>query len=138
MRRNQFARFTFEGHTLRVRTDDFGAIWVVLNDLCNAAHTERDRAGRLMFFEKALLFVRTPGGNQQMLCVSEQGMNLLLSTSTSPQSKRFIEWSRDNLIKWCRYEGGAPDFVSAAPDNYKDGYSRRPAAVQFKPKSIVQ
>lgn len=97
----------FENHIVRTVVID-GASWFVLSDICavleivDAGRT----ASRLDGDEKDTHIVSTPGGDQEMLIISEPGLYKLLQTSRKPQAKRFDRWVRHEVLPTIRKTGG--------------------------------
>lgn len=85
--------FEFEGHQIRVVGTAQNPFWVA-QDVCTALGLKN--AGqvcrRLKDYEKRLCVVETPGGNQNLLCVSESGLYRLVLSSRKPQAEIFQDW----------------------------------------------
>ncbi|MEK8121589.1 Bro-N domain-containing protein [Methylocystis sp. IM4] len=103
--------FSFENHTVRSVEKD-NEIWFVADDVCRVLeHTDTSKAvSRLDEDEKAATKVRTPGGEQSMLIISQSGLYGLILTSRKPQAKRFKRWVTHEVLpslhKTGRYEVG--------------------------------
>lgn len=98
--------FQFESFEVRfVGTPDDA--WWVAQDVCAVLeHSDTSKAvSRLDNDEKVTKIVRTPGGNQQMLCVNESGLYSLVLTSRKPQAKRFKKWLTSEVIPSIRKTG---------------------------------
>jgi prophage antirepressor-like protein len=98
--------FEFEGVPVRV-VDQNGDPWWVLADVCFVLeHTDPSKmASRLDPDEKGTTIVRTLGGDQEMLIISEPGLYKLIQTSRKPASKRFDRWVRHEVLVSLRKTG---------------------------------
>lgn len=96
--------------------DDFGTIraflaedgqpWFVAKDVCAALDIQATAASRLDEDEKGLRLTQTPGGNQQVLCVTEPGFYRLVLRSRKPEAKAFQRWVTHDVLPALRREGG--------------------------------
>ncbi len=113
--------FEFEGKQLRVIALD-GQPWFVAKDVCDSlgignvslAVNGRERkredgttywSGGLDDDEKGVVTVNTPGGDQELLGVSESGLYNLVFQSTKPEAKEFKRWVTHEVIPSIRKTG---------------------------------
>jgi BRO family, N-terminal domain len=77
--------------------------WFVLAEVCEVLELKgrfaaKDAAERLDDDEKGRVTIPTPGGSQQMLCVSLSGLTRLAGTSRKPVAKRFNKWLHSDVV----------------------------------------
>lgn len=105
---NDLAVFKFQSHEVRTVTDERGEPWFVAKDVCDvlgvADHTTATRD--LESDEKGTHSVRTPGGDQSMLTVSESGLYALIFKSRKPDAKVFRKWVTSEVLPAIRRDGG--------------------------------
>ncbi len=84
-----------------------GEIWFVAADACRVLeHSDVSKAvHRLDEDEKGTNSVRTPGGNQSMLCINEPGLYTLILTSRKPEAKAFKRWVTHEVLPSIRKTG---------------------------------
>lgn len=86
-----------------------GEWWAVLKDVCNALGLDTRMTSRRL--EKDVLFrhpLKTAGGQQEMLIVSEYGIYNVIFRSNKPEAKDFRKWvykMLSELRKASGYEG---------------------------------
>lgn len=99
--------FRFEGKPLNVQKDDSGNIWFNAGDVCRALELSNvTMALRVLDGdEKGLRIVETPGGEQEVNCVTEPGLYKLISRSRKPEAKRFDRWIRHEVLPTIRKTG---------------------------------
>lgn len=104
--------FMFEAHAVRVAGTAEEPRFVVA-DVCAALELGRtnDAVSGLDADEKGTDTIRTPGGPQEMLTVTEPGLYALLARSRKPAAKRFDRWVRHEVLPSIRRTGA----YSAAP-----------------------
>jgi len=129
------ALLKFETHDIRV-IDRNGDPWWVLADVCAVLdHSDPSMAARsLDVDEKGTSILCTPGGDQDMLIVSEPGLYKLLMMSRKPQAKRFDRWVRHEVLPSIRKTGGygkaqVPEVAAQIIDGLKEAL--RPLAIRF-------
>lgn len=109
--------------------------WWVLADVCAVTdHTDPSKAAeRLDADEKGTTIIRTLGGAQEMLIVSEPGLYKLLQTSRKPIAKRFDRWVRHEVLPQIRKTGGygtqVPEVATQIIEGLKEAL--RPLAIRF-------
>lgn len=106
--------FGFHGQPVRTATlDDAPA--VVLTDIAKVlGYRDANTAGRtLREHHRGYAEVRTPGGTQQMLVVTEQGFNRLVMRSNAANAEEVQDWVTDEVLPSIRRTGG---YVAPVPD----------------------
>lgn len=100
--------FKFEGaHEIRTVVQN-GEPWFVAKDVCLALDVLWQGSKSLEFLdedEKGVGFFPTPGGNQDMLIISESGLYTLLVRSNKPQAKVFRKWVTSEVLPTIRKTG---------------------------------
>lgn len=116
--------FHFDTEELRGFQRD-GEPWFVASDACrmlDLADTSK-ALSRLDDDERGTTTIRTLGGAQQMLIVSESGLYALIFTSRKPEARRFRKWLTAEVIpairRTGRYADSGPD-VPPAGDTIPD------------------
>ena len=114
--------FDFESHNVRVVMDENGEPWFVAADICSAMTINTEQTRRLDEDEKGLRTVQTPGGQQEMVAISESGLYSLILTSRKPEAKRFKRWVTHEVLPSIRKTGSyaAPGSVAALPAPTQD------------------
>lgn len=92
--------------TIRAFLAEDGQPWFVAKDVCAALDIQATAASRLDEDEKGLRLTQTPGGNQQVLCVTEPGFYRLVLRSRKPEAKAFQRWVTHDVLPALRREGG--------------------------------
>lgn len=92
--------------TIRAFLAEDGQPWFVAKDVCAALDIQATAASRLDEDEKGLRLMQTPGGNQQVLCVTEPGFYRLVLRSRKPEAKAFQRWVTHDVLPALRREGG--------------------------------
>ena len=115
--------FDFQSQIVRVVMQD-GQPWWVASDVCAVLELDdtSKAVSRLDEDEKGTNNIRTPGGNQDMLCVNEPGLYALVLTSRKPQAKAFKRWLTHEVIPSIRARGSYQLPQQPAPteqDNFK-------------------
>lgn len=84
-----------------------GEPWFVAADLCRALDISDTQSAlrRLREDEKGKDSIRTPGGTQEMLVVSEPGMYALVLGSRKPEAEAFQRWITHEVIPCIRKHG---------------------------------
>lgn len=98
--------FRFEGAELRTASLN-GEPAVVLSDLAKLlGYRSASDAGRILRdHHRGYAEVRTPGGAQTMLVVTEQGMNRLLMRSNASNAEQVQDWLSDDVMPSIRRTG---------------------------------
>ena len=97
---------SFRGCGVRTVMKD-GEPWFVAADVCSVLeHTDASKAvARLDDDEKGPTIVRTPGGDQTVIAISESGLHSLILTSRKPQAKAFRRWVTGEVLPSIRRTG---------------------------------
>lgn len=100
--------FSFESHEVRAMTIE-GDPWFVAKDVCSVLEIEWKGSSSLSFLdedEKGVRNLRTPGGDQEMIIISESGLYTLIIRSNKPQAKPFRKWVTAEVLPSIRRTGG--------------------------------
>jgi prophage antirepressor-like protein len=104
---NELQSFNFNGvHGVRVVPTD-GEPMFVARDICDILELgDTSKAvERLSPSMKGTNTVRTPGGNQEMLTITEAGVYKLVFTSRKPEAERFTDWLAAEVLPAIRRTG---------------------------------
>lgn len=106
------SQFSYQGHPIRVVELD-GEPWFVASDLAKLlGYRDADAAVRtLRPHHRGYENVRTPGGVQRMVVVSEAGLNRLLIKSNASNADQVQDWITDDVLPSVRKTGA---YVSPA------------------------
>ena len=87
-----------------------GEPWFVAKDVCECLElTDVSKTISLLDDdEKGTNSIRTPGGEQQMLVISEPGLYSLILRSRKPEAKAFKRWIIHEVVPSIRKRGPAP------------------------------
>ena len=101
------APFAYDGHQVRVVTDERGMPWFVAADVCHclAIANPRDALTRLDDDEKGVGSTDTPGGRQSMTTVNESGLYSLILGSRKPEARAFKRWVTHEVLPSIRQTG---------------------------------
>lgn len=104
---NEMQTFVYSGAEVRTVRKD-GAPWFVLKDVCGVLGISkyRDVAERLDPDERGPVRVDTPGGSQEMTCISESGLYNVILRSDKPEAKPFRKWVTAEVLPAIRRSGG--------------------------------
>jgi prophage antirepressor-like protein len=99
--------FIYDEKPIRVIPDDQGEPWFVAKDIAEIlGHRDAATASRAVDDdEKGLYSVRTPGGTQEMTCISESGLYTLIFRSDKPEAKPFRKWVTAEVLPSIRKTG---------------------------------
>lgn len=75
-------------------------------DVCRALEIDRTQTRRLDDDEKGVCLIHTPGGEQNVACVSESGLYSLVLGSRKPEARDFKRWITHEVIPAIRKTGG--------------------------------
>lgn len=92
--------------TVRALRGDDGEPLFVARDVTDALGLDRTAARRLDEDEKGVRSTHTPGGNQQVLLVTEPGFYKLVLQSRKPEAKAFQRWVTHEVLPALRRDGG--------------------------------
>lgn len=106
---NALQVFNFEDNHTRIALVD-GEPWVVAKDVCEAlGYSEQSNPARLMQAVpkewKGMKRIHTPGGEQEMLCLSEQGLYFFLGRSDKPKALPYQVWIAGKVLPTIRKHG---------------------------------
>lgn len=107
--------FEYDGGSVRVAGSVESPLFVAA-DVCQALGIgDTSRAvERLDNDEKGMSSIRTPGGPQQMLCVTESGLYSLILGSRKPEAKAFKRWVTHEVLPAIRKTGRYAQDLSPA------------------------
>ena len=92
--------------TVRAVRGDDGEPMFVAKDVCAALSIAPTAASRLDEDEKGLRLTQTPGGEQNVLLVTEPGFYKLVMRSRKPEAKAFKRWVTHEVLPALRRDGG--------------------------------
>ena len=92
--------------TVRAVRGDDGEPMFVAKDVCAALSIAPTAASRLDEDEKGLRLTQTPGGEQNVLLVTEPGFYKLVMRSRKPEAKAFQRWVTHEVLPALRRDGG--------------------------------
>ena len=98
----------FEGHNIRIVTDEQGEPWFVAKDVA-VALGYRDAANmtrNLKEHHQGTQNVSTPGGVQKMAVLNEPGLYRVVLKSRTESAERFQDWVTDDVLPSIRKNGG--------------------------------
>lgn len=100
-------RHVFRGNTVRVITDEGGEPWFVATDVAKILGyaAAKDMTRRLDDDEKGGRSVPTPGGQQQVIVITEAGLYAAILGSQVPGAKEFKRWVTHELLPEIRRTG---------------------------------
>ncbi|MDF9717384.1 BRO family protein [Nocardioides sp. ChNu-99] len=98
--------YSYAQHEVRTISVD-GEPWFVAADVCAVLeHSNPSMAvAGLDDDERGLRSVETPGGAQQLVCVSEAGLYSLIMRSRKPEAKAFKRWVTHDVLPAIRRTG---------------------------------
>lgn len=112
--------FRFHAREVRVFPSDDGlSFWAVAKDITDILNirSAHDALRYVPDHHKGTFKVRTPGGEQDMLCVDEAGMYRLVLRSNKPEAEPFMEWVTAEVLPSIRRHG----FYSGEPQYDETG-----------------
>lgn len=97
----------FEGEHLVRQIETGGELWFVGLDVCRVLEIAKPHQAmdRLDGDERGTYSVGTPGGDQNMIVISEAGVYRLVFTSRKPVAERFKRWLAHDVIPSIRKTG---------------------------------
>lgn len=99
--------FNYEDSHTRITLVD-GEPWIVAKDVAEALGYSRFDSNLLMNVPeewKGAKRIRTPGGEQEMLCLSEQGLYFFLGRSDKPKALPYQRWIAGEVVPTIRKHG---------------------------------
>lgn len=100
----------YNGYTIRNVRDNDGKIWFVAKDIArklNYSETSTPAAlfGAVPDIWKGIKRIETPGGEQDMLCVTENGAYFFLARSDKPGALEFQMWLAGEVVPSIMHTG---------------------------------
>jgi prophage antirepressor-like protein len=107
MAESNLSAFQFQMQEVRVHLGENGEPWWVARDVCEILGilNNRDTLKRVSDDWKGVFSIYTPGGNQDMVCVSEAGLYKLIFTSRKPIAEEFQAWVFEEVLPSIRKTG---------------------------------
>lgn len=98
--------FEYRNKQVRVINKD-GGTWFVAKDICEILELDDTSKAttRLDQSMKGTNSIPTPGGNQEMLIISEAGLYKLIFTSRKPEAEEFTNWVASEVLPSIRKHG---------------------------------
>ncbi len=111
---NEMRTFVFGKAAVRVENID-NAPWFVAKDIADILgyRSANDMSRRLDDDEKGTRKVRTPGGEQEMVIITESGLYNAILGSSKPEAKMFKKWITSEVLPEIRKTGG---YIAANSD----------------------
>jgi|GEM_PF-6565186 len=99
--------FSYDTQEIRVIKDESGNPWWVAKDVCDILGlVDTNKAVvALDDDEKGANKVRTQGGAQEMITISESGLYTLIIRSNKPEAKKFRKWVTSEVLPQIRKTG---------------------------------
>jgi prophage antirepressor-like protein len=131
---NNVMPFNYGDHLVRVIQDAAGAPWWVARDVCRVLSlSDVNKAViNLDDDEKGTNKVRTPGGEQNMIVVTESGLYTLIIRSNKPEAKPFRRWVTHEVLPSIR-RTGTYAMPGMDPAGYMAGESARKSGHLYFP-----
>ena len=122
---NSLQLFEHEGFTART-IEDNGEIWIVAKDVATSLGYEQWRTNLMQSVPeiwKGAKRISTPGGEQEMLCLTEQGLYFFLGRSDKKAALPYQIWIAGDVVPSIRKHGfyATPSTVEDIlrdPDNF--------------------
>lgn len=105
---NAIQPFAFEDHLVRTIMDDGGEPWFVAKDVALSLGYQWNGAARIAHVPeewRGVTSVVTPFGEQEMLTLSEQGLNFFVLRSDKPAALPFQRWLAGEVLPSLRRTG---------------------------------
>ncbi|MCD7712268.1 MAG: phage antirepressor KilAC domain-containing protein [Firmicutes bacterium] len=114
--------------------------WFVAKDVAEAlGYSEESNAARLFASVpeewKGVNPIHTPGGTQQLLCISEQGLYFFLARSDKPAALPFQKWLAGDVLPAIRKSGS---YSLALPDFTNPAVAARAWADQYEGRCLAE
>jgi len=134
MEKNAVVPFNFGDHLVRVVMDDQGEPWWVAKDVAMVLEypAAKDAVRLLDEDEKGAHKLPTPGGEQNMIVITESGLYTLIIRSNKPEAKTFRRWITHEVLPSIR-KTGAYAMPGMEPDGYMAGNSARKSGHLYFP-----
>lgn len=107
---NELQVFQYQSNQIRTILDDQGNPWLVAKDIAETlgyadGSNPARLTGNIPEEWKGVKRIHTPGGEQEMLCLSEQGLYFFLARSDKPSALPFQKWIAGDVIPSIRKHG---------------------------------
>ena len=115
---NKLAVFKSGDFTVRTLTDDDGVIWVVAKDVAQSLGYSEWRSNLMQSVPeiwKGAKRISTPGGEQEMLCLTEQGLYFFLGRSDKKAALPYQMWVAGEVVPSIRKTGKYSVKKTSAP-----------------------
>ena len=108
---NELKVFEYNENQIRTFVDDKCNLWLVAKDVCGVLGYAMNSSIAQLISNvpmewKGIKPIDTPGGEQDMLCLSEQGLYFFLARSDKPSALPFQKWIAGDVIPSIRKTGG--------------------------------
>ena len=102
--------FNFDTHDVRITTDCDGQLWFIAQDVMDALGYAKSSTPHKIIAHVPVEWkggnrIPTPGGEQQMLCLSESGLYFFLGRSDKPKALPFQKWLASEVLPSIRRTG---------------------------------
>ena len=122
---NTLQNFEHENFTART-IEDNGEIWIVAKDVAQSlgySYWQPNIVGHVPEIWKGIKRINTPGGEQEMLCLTEQGLYFFLGRSDKKAALPYQMWIAGDVVPSIRKHGfyATPSTVEDIlknPDNF--------------------
>lgn len=113
--------FHYNGGSVRTVIRD-GEPWFVARDVCDVLEiVNSTRAvANLNDSQKGIQKVKTPGGEQDMIIISEPGLYKLVFRSNKPEAEKFTDWVASEVIPSIRKTGSYSVQQYQIPQTFSD------------------
>ena len=112
--------FAYHNTSIRTLHHDDGSTWFVATDVCTVLDIKNvsDACARLDDDERGIVISDTPGGQQEILIVSEAGLYKLILRSRKKEAKTFQRWITHEVLPQIRKTGSyaQPSAVDRFPE----------------------
>ncbi len=108
MNNNSIQVFNNPDFSVRTFTDEDGTIWFVAKDVAEALEYSRSDSNLFLNVPdiwKGTKRIRTPGGMQDMTCLTEQGLYFFLGRSDKPKALPYQMWIAGEVVPSLRATG---------------------------------
>ena len=107
---NSLQIFSKDNFSVRTIRDEDGKIWFVARDVAEALEYNLDGGMSRIFGNipeqwKGGKRIATPGGEQEMLCLTEQGLYFFLGRSDKPKALPYQMWIAGEVVPSIRETG---------------------------------
>ena len=126
--------------SIRTTTDNNGTFWFVAKDILTALEYSADsNPSRVMQsvpdIWKGVKRIHTPGGEQEMLCLTEQGVYFFLGRSDKPKALPYQMWIAGDVVPQIRRTGS---YSVSSSSTSKDELELRRKDLDLRGAQILQ